>query len=185
MRLALMTVGFAGLFAVVNAVPGAATPVFPQGSFVGELLGHGTLSHGSLAVKPGLEIVVTKNTVKPGGTSGWHSHPGGAIVVIQSGQITTYRSAGRDESEDGNHDGNHDGTNDGNHDGTNDGNSRCIITTYMAGQSFIERPGEPLNAKNNGLKDTIIYATFPGVPVDASGHTLQRTDEPNPGTCPI
>jgi hypothetical protein len=120
-----------------------------------------------------LEIVVTKNTAKPGGTSGWHSHPGGAIVVIQSGQITTYRSAGRDESEDGNHDGN------------NDGNSSCIITTYMAGQSFIERPGEPLNAKNNGLTDTIIFATFPGVPVDASGHTLQRTDEPNPGTCPV
>ena len=158
MRLAVMTVGFAGLFAVLNAIPGAATPVSPPGSFVGQRLAHGHLSQGSLAVEPGLEIVVTRNAVKPGGTSGWHSHPGGAIVVIQTGQVTTYRKAGE---------------------------SGCAINTYTAGQSFIEQPGEPLNAKNNGSTETIIYATFPGVPLGPEGTTLQRTDEPNPGTCPV
>lgn len=158
MRLAVMTVGFAGLFAVVNAIPGAATPVSPPGSFVGQRLAHGHLSQGSLAVEPGLEIVVTRNAVKPGGTSGWHSHPGGAIVVIQTGQVTTYRKAGE---------------------------SGCAVNTYTAGQSFIEKPGEPLNAKNNGSTETIIYATFPGVPLGPEGTTLQRTDEPNPGTCPV
>src|SRR5467141_3750061 len=61
MRLAVMTVGFAGLFAVLNAVPGAAIPVSPPGSFVGQRLAHGHLSQGSLAVEPGLEIVVTRN----------------------------------------------------------------------------------------------------------------------------
>jgi quercetin dioxygenase-like cupin family protein len=116
------------------------------------------LSQGSLAVEPGLEIVVTRNAVKPGGTSGWHSHPGGAIVVIQTGQVTTYRKAGE---------------------------SGCAVNTYTAGQSFIEKPGEPLNAKNNGSTETIIYATFPGVPLGPEGTTLQRTDEPNPGTCPV
>ena len=158
MRLAVMTVGFAGLFAVVNAVPGAATPASPPGSFTSQRLAHGHLSQGSLAVEPGLEIVVTRNAVKPGGTSGWHSHPGGAIVVIQTGQVTTYRKAGE---------------------------SGCAINTYTAGQSFIEKPGEPLNAKNNGSTETIIYATFPGVPLGPEGTTLQRTDEPNPGTCPV
>ena len=158
MRLAVMTVGFAGLFAVLNAIPGAATPVSPPGSFTSQRLAHGHLSQGSLAVEPGLEIVVTRNAVKPGGTSGWHSHPGGAIVVIQTGQVTTYRKAGE---------------------------SGCAINTYTAGQSFIEKPGEPLNAKNNGSTETIIYATFPGVPLGPEGTTLQRTDEPNPGTCPV
>lgn len=158
LRLAVMTVGFAGLFAVVNAIPGAATPVSPPGSFVGQRLAHGHLSQGSLAVQPGLEIVVTRNAVKPGGTSGWHSHPGGAIVVIETGQVTTYRKAGE---------------------------SGCAINTYTAGQSFIEKPGEPLNAKNTGSTETIIYATFPGVPLGPEGTTLQRTDEPNPGTCPV
>jgi len=158
MRLAVMTVGFAGLFAVLNAVPGAATPVSPPGSFTSQRLAHGHLSQGSLVVKPGLEIVVSRIAIKPGGTSGWHSHPGGAIVVVQTGQVTTYKS---------------------------NGDSGCTINTYTAGQAFVEQPGEPLNAKNNGSTETINYVTFPGVPLGPEGTTLQRTDEPNPGTCPV
>ena len=53
-------------------------------------------------------------TVEPGGSSGWHSHPGGAIVVVKQGSLTVYRSLG----------------------------SQCQAVTYGAGQAFIERPGE-------------------------------------------
>lgn len=169
MRLALITVGFTGLFVAVNAVPGAATA--PSTGFASVRLGHGTLSHGSLNVKPGLEIVVVKNTIQPGASSGWHSHPGGAIVVIQEGQITTYQVRNEDEEED-----------------RGAGSRRCVITTYTAGQAFVERPGDPLIAVNNGSSVTISYATFPGVPVDpATGNTLQRTDQPkpNPDPCPV
>jgi hypothetical protein len=169
-RLMLLTAGLVGLFVATNTVPGAATDPLPtKDSFKGELLGHGTLSQGRLTVKPNGEVVVTKNTAKPGGSSGWHSHPGGAIVVVQQGQITTYRVV-RTDDEDG-----------------NDGGYRCVATTYTAGHAFIEAPGEPLNAKNHGTVDTIIYATFPGVPVDATGKTLQRTDlpAPNPNPCPV
>jgi quercetin dioxygenase-like cupin family protein len=150
-RLAVMTVGFAGVFVALNAVPGVATP--PAG-FVSEIQGRGTYtSHGSLPLGQGQDIVVAKNTVEVGGSSGWHSHPGGAIVVVQQGEITTYRSVG----------------------------SQCVITRYTQGQSFIERPGEPLDAVNTGSTQTIIYATFPGVPVGGSA----RIDLPNPGTCPV
>ena len=170
LRLGLMTLGFAGLFVAVSAVPGAATPALPDSTaFKSERLGHGLLSSGSLAVKPGLQVVVTKNTVQPGASSGWHSHPGGAIVVVNSGEITTYRIARNDDQEDG-------------------ASSRCIITTYTTGQAFIERPGELLNARNNSTSGvTTIYATFPGVPVDALGNTLQRTDRPmpSPDPCPV
>jgi Cupin len=170
MRLAVMTVGLVGLFVVVNAVPGAATPA--SDGFASVRLGHGTLSHGSLAVKPGLQIVVVKNTVQPGASSGWHSHPGGAIVVIQEGQITTYQVVRNDDGEEG----------------RGDGSSRCVITTYTAGQAFVERPGDPLIAVNNGSTVTTSYATFPGVPVDPkTGNTLQRTDQPKPkpDPCPV
>jgi quercetin dioxygenase-like cupin family protein len=170
MRLALMTVGFIGLFVAVNAVPGAATA--PSSGFVSIRLGHGTLSHGSLSVKPGLQIVVVQNTVQPGGSSGWHSHPGGAMVVIQEGQITTYQSVKNDDEEEGG----------------KAGSSRCVITTYTAGQAFVERPGDPIIAVNNGSSVTTSYATFPGVPVDpVTGNTLQRTDQPkpNPDPCPV
>ena len=172
-RLALMTVGFTGLFLAVNAVPGAATPASLD--FVSLRLGHGTLSHGSLTVKPGLQVVVVRNTVQAGASSGWHSHPGGAIVVIQDGQITTYQVVRNDDEEEGNKE------------GSKAGSFRCVTTTYTAGHAFVESPGDPIIAVNNGTSQTISYATFPGVPVDALGNTLQRTDvpKPNPDPCPV
>jgi hypothetical protein len=168
-RLGLMAVLFAVLFIVVSAIPGVATPTLPDNlAFKSERLGHGNLAHGSLAVKPGLQVVVAKNTVQPGASSGWHSHPGGAIVVVDSGQITTYVVAKNDDEGEGD-------------------SSKCIKTDYGAGQAFIERPGQVLNARNNGSSVTTIYATFPGVPVDTAGNTLQRTDRPapNPNPCRV
>ncbi len=169
-RLALMTVGLVGLFVAANALPGAATS--PSSGFASVRVGHGKLSHGSLAVRPGLYIVVVKNTIQPGASSGWHSHPGGAMVVIEEGQLTTYQSVRNDDEEEG----------------RGAGSSRCVITTYEAGQAFVERPGDPLIAVNNGSSITTSYATFPGVPVDPkTGNTLQRTDQPkpNPDPCPV
>ncbi len=150
-RLAALTVGFAGLFVAVSAVPGAATP--PVG-FTPQILARGTyVSDGTLPIKQGSDIVVTKITVVPGGSSGWHSHPGGAIVVIQQGEVTLYTSVG----------------------------NHCDVTTYTHGQSFVERPGEVVDAVNTGSTNYIIVAIFPGVPVGDSS----RIDQPNPGTCPV
>jgi quercetin dioxygenase-like cupin family protein len=163
MRLGAMSLGFAGLLIAVNVAPGVATA--PSG-FASSVVARGTYtSHGSLRLQTGLDIVVVSSTVQPGGSSGWHSHPGGAIVVVQSGQITTYRSVrNEDEAE-----------------GGNAAEFHCVITNYTAGHSFIEVPGEALIAFNQGSSVTTIYATFPGVP---AGHS-PRTDIPtNPGTCP-
>jgi len=176
MRLTILTLGFAGLFVAVNAVPGAATA---SSGFTGTPLGHATLSRGDLLVKPGLQVVVTRNVVDPLGTSGWHSHPGGAIVVVTDGQITTYRVVRNDQEEDGNQASE-----------ASDSNKwRCAVDVYNVGDLFFERPGEPLNAKNVSTTVTaILIATFPSVPIDkATGKTLQRTDvpQPSPDPCPI
>jgi hypothetical protein len=162
MRLGLMTAVFGGLFIAVSAVPGIATA---GSGFTPTLLGHGRLAHGSLRVSPNGEVVVTKNDVAIGGYSGWHSHPGGAIVVVQSGQITTYTVARNEEAEDG------------------AARFRCVTTTYLAGEAFIEKPGEPLYAKNNGTIATVIYATFPGVP--ALGQQRTELPKPSPDPCPV
>ena len=162
MRLGLMAAIFAALFVAVNAVPGIAT----AGShFFPTLLGSGKLDQGSLRVTSGSYVITTRNDVDPGGFSGWHSHPGGAIVTIQSGQITTYRVVRNEEAEDG------------------AAAFRCVTNDYVAGQTFIERPGEPLYARNNGTTATVIIATFPGVPAPGQ----QRTDRPmpNPDPCPV
>jgi len=164
-RLAAITVGFTGLFLAVSAVTAVATLGNGFGSMV---VAQGTyVSHGSLRLQTGKDIVVTVNTVQPGGYSGWHSHPGGAIVVVQAGQITTYRSVRNNEDEEGSGSGSGSGF-------------HCVVTDYTAGHSFIELPGEALTAVNKGSTITTIYATFPGVPVNGS----PRTNLPNPGTCP-
>ena len=139
-RLAVMTLGFAGLIVAVNAVPGAATnPV----DFTSTRVATGTyMSEGTLPLTQNMDIVVVSTTAGPGGSSGWHSHPGGAIVVIQAGQVTTYQSFG----------------------------NHCVINTYTHGQSFIERPNVPLIAIA-GSEGALIYATFPGVPVGGSPRT--------------
>jgi hypothetical protein len=168
-RLAVMTLGFAGLLIAVNAVPGAATPAAT--GFVPTPLAHGKLAQGtSLKFKAGLQIVVQRNDIASKAYSGWHSHPGGAIIVIQSGQLTTYRAVKNSSDEE-------------------EGRSRgakyhCVITNYKAGDAFVEGVDEVLDAKNNGMSATVVYATFPSVPVDSTGKTLQRTDRPDPGVCP-
>jgi hypothetical protein len=163
-RRAAIALGFAGVFVAFNAIPGAATP--PVG-FVPVTEGRGTyVGHGSLALKHGLDNVVTRTTVAPRGSSGWHSHPGGAIVIIQQGEMTIYSSfakGGNDEQ------------------GQSNEKGGCVITRYTHGQSFIERVGEVVQAVNTCSTDTIIIATFPGVPVGGSA----RIDKPNPGTCGI
>jgi hypothetical protein len=58
--------------------------------------------------------------------------------------------------------------------------SHCHISTYTAGQAFIEQPGEVMNVLNTGTIQYVLFVTFPRVPHGAS----PRTDEPDPGTCP-
>ncbi|HEV3101582.1 MAG TPA: cupin domain-containing protein [Candidatus Dormibacteraeota bacterium] len=133
---ALLLVGIVGFAAYGGNV--FATP--PSG-LTNQLLARGTdKSDGSLPLKEGTDIVVAKITVVPGGFSGWHSHPGGAIIVIQQGNLTVHRSA----------------------------DGRCETFTYAAGQAFIERPGEIDNVVNTGSIPYVLYVTFPRVPPGGS-----------------
>jgi quercetin dioxygenase-like cupin family protein len=110
-------------------------------------------SHGTLRLRFGTDIAMAQITVDPGGSSGWHSHPGGAIVIVKEGALTVY-SPGKE--------------------------GRCRTTKYVAGQAFIERPGEVDDVLNTGSVPYVLYVTFPSVPQGGSA----RTDEPDPGTCP-
>ena len=150
LRLGLLTAALAAVMLAANAIPGAATP---PDKFSSQLLGRGTyMSHGTLPLTEGQDVVISKITVGPGGSSGWHSHPGGAVAILQSGEITLYESVG----------------------------NHCTITVYKAGQTFVERPGDVVDAVNTGSSDFIVIAMFPGVPVGGS----TRIDHPDPGTCP-
>jgi len=121
------------LLLVLSAAPGAATP---SSGVTNTTLARGTdVSAGTIPLQEGTDIAVSQITILPAGSSGWHMHPGGAIVVVKQGQVTVYRSEG----------------------------SQCDATTYTAGQAFIERPGEVHDAVNSGSVAYVAFATFPRV----------------------
>ena len=150
-RLALLSVGLAGVITAATVAPGAATP--PSG-LTNVPLARGTnQSHGTIPLQRGTDIAMAQITVIPGGSAGWHSHPGGAIVVVKEGELTVYRSDG----------------------------SQCQTTTYHAGQAFIERPDEVDNVLNRGTIPYVLYVTFPHVPQGVSPRTDQPDPGTCPG----
>jgi quercetin dioxygenase-like cupin family protein len=43
-----------------------------------------------LNTKGASDLYVLQNTIAPGGTFGWHSHPGPSLVIVKSGTATFY-----------------------------------------------------------------------------------------------
>jgi hypothetical protein len=41
------------------------------------------------------DLYIQSNTWQPGGTTGWHSHPGHSLIIITSGTVTNYESSDR------------------------------------------------------------------------------------------
>jgi quercetin dioxygenase-like cupin family protein len=145
------TVGLASVVTAVTLAPGQAT--LPAG-LTNTLLGQGTnTSAGSIPLTSGTDVVMAQITVTPGGSSGWHSHPGGAIVVVQQGSLTVYDAMG----------------------------THCHTATYSAGQAFIERPDEVMNVVNTGTVPYTLYVTFPRVPHGVSPRTDEPNPGTCPG----
>jgi quercetin dioxygenase-like cupin family protein len=130
------------LLGVVGAaVYGGMALATPPSGLVNVLLARGTdASDGTIPIQMGTDVVMAQITVDPGGSSGWHSHPGGAIIVVKTGAPTVYRAIG----------------------------SQCQSTTYGPGDAFIERPGEVDDVLNAGTAPYVLYVTFPRVPPGGS-----------------
>ena len=150
-RWALVSVGLAGVVMAVTLAPGGATP--PAG-LVNVPLALGTnTSVGTIPLQFGTNVAMAQITVDPGGVSGWHSHPGGAIIIVKQGSLTVYAAVG----------------------------SQCETATYTAGQAFVERPGEVDQVKNTGTIPYILYVTFPRVPQGALPRTDEPNPGTCPG----
>ena len=134
-----VVLGLAGV-----ALSGGAVSATSPSDLTQVPLARGTnVSHGTIPLQVGTDVVMATITVEPGGSSGWHSHPGGAIIVVKEGTLTVYESIG----------------------------NHCEIETYGAGDAFIERPGEVDQVVNNGTVQYVLYVTFPDVPPGASPRT--------------
>ena len=87
------------------------------------------------------EVVVQEITIGPGGTTGWHSHPGPVVVVVKAGTLTYVREA----------------------------NGVCIDTPYRAGTAFVDPgQGHAHTAFNLGGENLVLIATYFDVPVGGS-----------------
>jgi len=81
---------------------------------------------------------VLENRIAPGGTFGWHSHPGPSLVIVKSGALTLYR--GDDPA--------------------------CMPEVIEAGSGFVDEGGDVHLVRNEGSVETVVYVTS-FVPVGA------------------
>ena len=100
-------------------------------------------------------LYVVQNTVVPGGTFGWHSHPGPSLVIVRSGTATEYE--GNDPT--------------------------CTPHVYQAPSTFVDA-GEASGhlVRNESTTDNLVVIVVRLIP-EALVPT-QRIDKPNPGYCP-
>ena len=94
------------------------------------------------------EVVIQRIELGPNGSTGWHSHPGPAVAVVQSGSLTI-KSA---------------------HDGT------CESVTYTAGQSFVdEGQGHVhLGLNQSSTANTVVFVTY--FDVGSAGQRIDAPD---------
>ena len=148
---ALISVGLAGVIMAATLTSSVATPPI---ALTNVALARGSnTSNGTIPLKAGTDVALAEITVDPGGSSGWHSHPGGAIVVVQQGSLTVYTSIG----------------------------NTCRIDTYSAGQAFVERPGVVNQVINTGSVPYVLVVTFPRVPEGVSARTDEPDPGTCPG----
>lgn len=82
------------------------------------------------------DALVAKLTFQPGGSVGWHTHPGPVVVTVASGALSIINA------------------------------SDCVHRVYPAGSAFIDPgQGNVHVGYNETDGETVVYATFLAVPV--------------------
>jgi quercetin dioxygenase-like cupin family protein len=92
------------------------------------------------------DVVVQEIVLAPGGSTGWHTHPGPAVALIKSGMLTLTDADG------------------------------CASRTYSAGQAFVDPgQGHVHLGANPGSENAVVYVTYFDVPA-GSGPRIDADD---------
>lgn len=102
-----------------------------------------------------IEVAVQRIVADPGGTFGWHSHPGPTIVTVLKGTLTLYHA------EDCTHG-----------------------IDYVQGTSFSNLPHEIHLARNEGTEELVIFASY-FVPVRTPPLVLRIDQPSPGPECPL
>jgi quercetin dioxygenase-like cupin family protein len=142
-QLRLVLVGVLSLLVVVGAAlatPGIgvlSAPVHARGTIAEALNVHADAGI-KLKTQGSLDVVTQSISIAPGGTTGWHGHPGPVLVTIKSGEMTIYYAG-----------------------------EGCQGRVYRAGESFVDRGDVTVHtARNEGTVNLDFWATYlvPGAP---------------------
>ncbi len=85
--------------------------------------------HAKIKTKGPSDVYIVLNVIKPGGHTGWHSHPGISFVTVKSGTVTEYR-----------------------------GDNPSEPTTYSAGMGLVEEAGHVHIFRNEGSTNVELVA---------------------------
>ena len=77
------------------------------------------------------DLHVLENRIAPGGSFGWHSHPGPSLVIVKTGALTLYRGDDPD----------------------------CTPQVVAAGSGFVDEGGDVHLVRNEGSIETVVYVT--------------------------
>ena len=125
------------LAAVVVLIAGIAVAT-PSSGFTSKLLGAATFDSLSIQESEPSNVLFVRVEQEPGGTSGWHSHPADAFVVVRNGRVAVIEEGD------------------------------CARTVYTRGDVFHEEPGHVHKASNVGEGKLVLIVTFLGVPPGAA-----------------
>lgn len=81
----------------------------------------------AINVKGASDLHVLSNRIAPGGSFGWHSHPGPSFVIVKSGTATVYLGA----------------------------DTTCRPHRFRAGQGFVDRGLQVHAVRNEGKVDLV------------------------------
>jgi quercetin dioxygenase-like cupin family protein len=84
-----------------------------------------------IKTKGSSDLYVLENKIAPGGTFGWHSHPGPSLVIVKSGALTLYLAA----------------------------DPTCTPRVVVAGSGFVDNGGDVHLVRNEGSVETVVYVT--------------------------
>jgi quercetin dioxygenase-like cupin family protein len=86
------------------------------------------------------DVYVQNNVWQPGGSTGWHSHPGHSLIIVTAGTVTGYEGDDR----------------------------KCRPTVYTAGMGFVDPGGDHVhNLRNEGTVEATTIA-IQLIPADAT-----------------
>ena len=136
-----LVVGLAFMVAALGITVGVATATPGERTIVPEQIGAGTIA-GQVRIRQevGESTQVFRMTFGPGSSTGWHSHPGKTVVIVQSGEFTLYRAS----------------------------DPTCTGTTYEAGQGFVEPRISVHIGRNEGSTDAVLAVVYFRVPPGGS-----------------